>query len=87
MHFAGVNVQRAMLVALVLEGLRGLVLEFELRLQIGRRSHFCRRRALTFEPLPNRTICELRFVANNGLIHIAGIHATILAGHKLDHDT
>ena len=71
MHFAGVDVQRAMVVAQFLERLRNFVLQLELRLQFRRRGHFWRSRRRAFQPCSDRAVGELRLIANDGPIHVA----------------
>ena len=71
MHFAGVNVQRAMLVAQLLERLGNFILQLELRLQFRRRGHFWRSRRRAFQPRSDRAVSELRLIANDGPIHVA----------------
>jgi len=84
-HFAGFNIQRSMKVALFHQGLCDLVLEFELRLQIGRCSNLRRRRARAFQPRPHRVVHELCLVADQRPIHGTGRHDPVGAGYKLGH--
>jgi len=83
-HFGGIDVQRAMFVAELLQGLRRLILQLELLLQFGGGGYLGRGAGCAFEPGSHRVIGELRFVADDGAVDVARLDCARGIDHELD---
>ena len=67
----GFKIERAVLEAVAAHALRGRVLQFELRGEIGVGGHFGRRGGCAFEPRSDAGIGQLRAIVHQGAVDLA----------------
>ena len=84
MEFVGLQVEGSVFIAAPLQLLRGFVLQAQLGLQIGGGCDLRRRRCRALQPRSHRVVLELRPVANQSAINVAGGYVAVGVHHKFD---
>ena len=86
MDFVGLQVERALLEALILQLLRNLILQFQLRLQIAGSSDLRRSRSGSLQPCANGVVLQLSFIADDRAIDAGRLQSSRGIHHEFDHD-